>query len=240
MNILVAADNGQGEWTIIAGAGEKLETDFDDHELEPVPLIIVNYETAHQEYYVSVIDGIGFSTEIFRLPFEFDLSANFGEQRELYKKNGKSEHAVTNPVDLTAGLSMEMFSGEVFIQTDYFPCDKEYADGRKYFVNPLTLSAGWGFEKELIPVILGFEAAGIFMDQTYADTYYTADKTSRYHAQSGLQALKASGKVLLFFSEHIGVGLMGSGYYYPERIANSPFLESNFSAEGLLGAFYLF
>jgi|GEM_PF-3268436 len=235
-----AAENNEGEWTIIAGAGGKIETDYKNSEIEGVPIIVVNYETEHQEYFISVFDGVGFSTEIPLLPLEFELSADFGEQRDLYKKNGASEHAVNNPVDITAGISMELAVGEGFFQTDYYPGDKEYADGRKYFVHPLTCSAGWGFEKELIPVILGFEASAILMDQTYANTYYTAEKTGTFHAQSGLEALKISAKVLLFFSEHIGVGLIGSSYYYPDSVADSPFPASNFMTEAALGVFYVF
>lgn len=237
---LSAEEANGGEWTFIAGAGGKTETDFRESEYYPIPIVIINYETEHREYFLSVLDGIGFSSELPAVPLEIGVSADFGENRDSYRANGESEPAVKNPVDISAGLSTPFLSGEVFADVDYFPGQKKYEGGRESYVHPLTFSTGWGFEKEMIPLIFSLEASVTFMDQSFADTYYSAEKTENYHAKAGMESIGLSAEIYLFLSEHIGIGFIGEGNYYPDRVAASPFRNSNFSAEAALGAFYLF
>lgn len=236
----VTEEGQKGEWTVIAGAGGKLETDYSENEIEAIPVVIVRYETAHQEYFLSVLDGIGVSSDLLFLPVEFEMAAEFGEQREAYHSGNNSEPAVRSPVTFSAGVSMPFLFGSVFTGIEYFPGRKEYTDGRKFYVHPLTFSAGWGFEKEMIPVIFSLEASAVFMNRTYADTYYSALQTEDFLAGAGFESLRISMQLYLFFSEHTGLGFTGEGNYYPDKLIDSPFIATNFSTEAALAVFYLF
>ena len=236
--VLPAKRGPTSPFRINIGAGAVAAPEYlgsDTIETKPLPLLDVNYDGA---LFLSTQQGIGWNAWRKRalragprITFDFGREAADSPQLEGLP-------------DIDLGTELGLFV-ESFIASWRFKADlrKEVGGGHGGIL--INGEAAWGsrFSKDA-SLILG--ARGTFMDETYAESYFSvaaADVRSgrpKYSATSGFRDVNAYAQIIYDFSKALYVSTEVRGTLLFEQAADSPIAEVDSFVTGSVMVGYRF
>ncbi len=254
----MAQSHGEGEhqrpWEVMIGAGAMAEMEYsgsDEIGIAPLPFMYATYSTQYIDLFIHVEDGIGVKmnrTFWDTLPTSLAFSVGLGtDSRDNSLALLKGMPELTNSYQLRGDLSFDLPTVKLTARGRYIPISAEYdnnmysdADYDGVVVELEASKEMWLREWLMIEVGGGMS----WMNDEYADANYSiahsTAKLGAFQAGSGMQDVNASLMVITFFSEHVGIAMMGELSYLLNDAADSPLTQQKAQPFGGVFALYRF
>ncbi len=250
-------------WDVTLGAGvyrSAVYTGSDDYYYAPIPIVHTAYTQGDVSFALSVLDGLSVSYASGDTGLTGSLALTYGQERdsEEYSILGiakdhseRTRRLLEDTPTATAALSAKALLGyrtrlgTLGAAVEFYPTTVEY-DGRDDvdyagFLYGLSYAIERPLTEKLSFTVM---AAVEFMDQEYADAWYTVEQPTQaldaFAADAGLRDAKFSLQLTRMFSPHAGVSLVGAGTILLQDAKNSPYTVENFQPTMMFYTFYHF
>ena len=266
--ILLAAQSAnaqQNGWEFSVGggvAGEYVYVGSDDYYVTPLPSFKASYTHENVNYYLSLLDGLGVTYMNPGWGLMMDVNLNAGSYRDpdeynvvgvpvKHSADTKRLLADTPSLDTPLALSIMlatttqigMFGASVAIHptsVDYqrTGLEDETRAG-------LIYSAFYNMD---IPISQRLSLSGLFsldfMDDTYADTWYTVDQPTpaldKFEADAGLHSSMIMLEINYQISERVCLSAVGGSTILLGDATDSPFTVETFQRQVMVQTLYHF
>ena len=220
----------QSGWEVSIGAGlggENVYLGSDDNYITPLPGISASYTSGNINYSLSTLEGLGVTYMNPKLGLMAGVNINAGAARhsEKYKVMGVSvkysaktkallagSPNLNTPVVVNANLSYLSHVGLFGVSMGIHPTSVKFGQtarkdetrsGKMYSL--LYMVGGNATKRLSVSGLLSVD----FMDQSYADTWFSVDQPtsslSAYHADAGMRSSQIALEVKYRISKHVSL-----------------------------------
>lgn len=239
-------------WDLIIGGGAFVSPTYigsEDFSVIPLPYIDAFYQYKMFKFFLNLEEGVGMSARLIqKFPVSFVTGINLGKNSRDSK--GVSFLRGTPKLEsyyyLHNSLKADFKYGTIWARVIYAPISSSgNADNRfnKTF-NGTLFSVDYQIEKLMIPFFFNFKVGASFMNSAYADANYTlntqTEELSSFKAANGPNDFHAALDFAMFFSEHIGIGILSDGCYLIKSAHKSVFTQRAYQISVGSALFYRF
>ena len=266
--ILLAAQSAnaqQNGWEFSVGggvAGEYVYPGSDDYYVAPLPSFNASYTHENVNYSLSLLDGLGITYMNPGWGLMMDVNLNAGSYRDPdeytvvgvpVKHNSDTKRLLADtpsldtPLALTIMLATTTQIGIFGASVAIHPTSVEYprVGLQDETRTGLIYSAFYNLD---IPISQRLSLSGLFsldfMDDTYADTWYTVDQPTpaldKFEADAGLHSSMIMLEINYQISERVCLSAVGGSTILLGDATDSPFTVETFQRQVMVQTLYHF